>query len=72
MNVSLDTKENGSVLLNKTILLPRQNAVGIESVLLNESDFSGPIIRNAQVSAKNPRGKTLTLEKSTSIELKSK
>ena len=69
MNVSLKTVENGSVHLNKSILLPRQTSGGIESILLNDSDFSRSIIRRVEASARNPHGEILTLNKSTSIEL---
>jgi hypothetical protein len=72
MNVSLATEESGPVKLNKSIILPRQTIGGIESILLTDSDFSRPIIRKAQVSAKDPRGKIIALENSTSIELKSR
>lgn len=72
MNVSLATEESGPVGLNKSIILPRQVIGGIESILLNDSDFSRPIIRKAVVSAKNPLGKIITFENSTSIELLSR
>jgi hypothetical protein len=72
MNVSLVTEESGPVQLNKSTILPRQVIGGIESILLNDSDSSRPIIRKAVVSAKNPLGKMTTFENSTSIELMSR
>lgn len=69
MNVSLETEENGPVLLNKSILLPLQASGGIESILLNDSDFSHHVIRKVEVSARNPDGEMITKENSTSIEL---
>lgn len=69
MNASLKTEETGPVLLNSSILLPGKAYVGIESMLLNDSDFPGPIIRTVEVSTKDPVGNRITQKNSTSIEL---
>lgn len=69
-NVSIETKEDGSVLLNMSVLLPGHTLGGIESLRLNDSDFAKPIIRTVQVTAKEPSGKKIIQENSTSIKLR--
>lgn len=72
-NVTLTDARSGAVMLDRSVLMPGENAMGAATFTADERDLDGPIVLTASASANPPTGlSTVTVMRSVQIGLTSR